>query len=398
MFCTWSKIIRGSSLSIMRIVVDENIPFAEEAFGTAGEVLALPGREIGPRNLEGASALVVRSVTRVDAKLLSDSSVRFVGTCTIGTDHLDIPWLESQGIQWASAPGCNARSVAEYVVAGLACAHMRGRIDLSRHPRVGIVGAGRVGRAVSGILQALGLETLLNDPPRAESEGARGFEDLDTLFRECPILSVHLPLTTKGAHPTQGMLDSSWLPRLQRGGLLINAGRGPTIPANSLERFLSQRDDASIILDVWDPEPNIPAPIARRCLLGTPHIAGYSYEGKVEGTRMIRSRLSDWSGCVEWKHPGLGKSPVMVPEDVHTGSDCWMALCQLVLRAYDIETDSASLMGVAELSEFDRGKEFDRLRKNYPVRREFENRPVQGWDRLPEKSRDLAKRIGFSAL
>lgn len=379
----------------MRIVVDENIPFAEEAFGTAGEVLALPGRDIRPHHLDGVSALVVRSITKVDARLLSGGSVRFVGTCTIGTDHLDIPWLEEQGIRWASAPGCNARSVAEYVLAGLAFAHLQGRIDLSKRPRVGIVGAGRVGSAVSEVLRALGLETLLNDPPRAESEGPSGFEDLDTLFRECPILCVHLPLATRGSHPTKGLLDSNKLSLLRQGGLLINAGRGATIPADSLERFLADRRDASVILDVWDPEPSFPVDIARRCLLGTPHIAGYSFEGKVEGTRLIRSRLSEWSGCAEWALSELGEAPIDPPEGIHPGNEPWTALCRLVLRAYDIETDSAALVSAAELPDYERGREFDRLRKRYPTRREFRNRPVRTWESIPPETRMLAERIGF---
>jgi len=377
------------------IVVDQNIPFGIEAFGSAGEVVRLPGREIRPSDVRDATALIVRSITKVDANLLEGSSVRFVGTCTIGTDHLDIPWLESQGIHWASAPGCNARSVAEYVVAVLALAHRRGRLDLAMLPRAGVIGVGRVGRQVSSALASLGLPVLHNDPPRAESECTKDFLALDELLRESSIVCAHLPLTREGNHPTSGLLTYEKLRKLPTGALFINAGRGPTSPSAELRQILSERPDITLVLDVWDPEPCFPSDIARACLVATPHIAGYSFEGKVEGTRMIRQSLGEFEGLPSWNPPALEISPLESFRPSSSATDSWNALCDLVLEAYDLEGDDARFRAILDLSDADRGITFDRLRKEYPIRREFRNRLVDRFRNFPESVSVLASALGF---
>lgn len=377
------------------IVVDQNIPYGFEAFSSAGEVVRVPGRDIRPEQVRDATALIVRSITKVNAGLLEGSSVRFVGTCTIGTDHLDIPWLESKGIAWSSAPGCNARSVAEYVVAALALAHRRGRCDLSKAPLAGVVGVGRVGRQVASALEALGLEVLRNDPPRAESEGSEGFVGLEELLSRCEIVCAHLPLTGSGAHATRGLLTWDHLRSLPRGALFLNAGRGPTTPSSGLRRLLADRPDLTLVLDVWDPEPALPADLASSVLVATPHIAGYSFEGKVEGTRMIRARLGELEGLPSWSVPPLEPAPLQAPGTV--GTDSWAAFCDLVLAAYDLEGDDRRTRAILPLEDLARGEAFDRLRKEYPIRREFRHRPVIGWEGLPESVRTLASRSGFVA-
>lgn len=377
------------------IVVDQNIPYGFEAFSSAGEVVRVPGRDIRPEQVRDATALIVRSITKVNAGLLEGSAVRFVGTCTIGTDHLDIPWLESKGIAWSSAPGCNARSVAEYVVAALALAHRRGRCDLSKAPLAGVVGVGRVGRQVASALEALGLEVLRNDPPRAESEGSEGFVGLEELLSRCEIVCAHLPLTGSGAHATRGLLTWDHLHSLPRGALFLNAGRGPTTPSSGLRRLLVDRPDLSLVLDVWDPEPALPADLASSVLVATPHIAGYSFEGKVEGTRMIRARLGELEGLTSWSVPPLEPAPLQAPGTV--GTDSWAAFCDLVLAAYDLEGDDRRTRAILPLEDLARGEAFDRLRKEYPIRREFRHRPVIGWEGLPESVRSLASRSGFVA-
>lgn len=379
----------------MRIVVDENIPFGTEAFSRAGDVVRLAGRAIRPEHLADASALIVRSVTKVDASLLEGSPVRFVGTCTIGTDHLDIPWLESRGIAWCSAPGCNARSVAEYVVAAICWAHRRRVLDPARRPRVGVVGVGRVGRAVADLLESLGLEVLRNDPPRAEAEGGDGFVGLEELLERCAVVCAHLPLTRSGPHPTAGLLDWNRLRLLPRGALFLNAGRGPTSPTEGLRRILTERSDVSLVLDVWDPEPAVPPDLLRGIGLGTPHVAGYSFEGKVEGTRMVQERLASLWGLPAWEIPVLEPDPVDLPQAVAIGTEPGDALSELVLAACGIEDDFRRMREIAMLPERERGEAFDRLRREYPVRREFRNRPVRGWERLPPLARESAERIGF---
>lgn len=380
---------------VMKIVVDQNIPFGSEAFSSAGEVVRLPGREIASEHLRDASALVVRSITRVDGTLLAGSPVRFVGTCTIGTDHLDIPWLESNGISWCSAPGCNARSVAEHAMASLALAHREGRIDLASGPKAGVIGVGRVGRTVAELLEAIGLEVLRNDPPRADAEGPDGFANLERLLRECRIVCAHMPLTRAGAHPTLGLLDGENLERLPRGALFLNAGRGTTAPSDGLRRLIRTRPDITLALDVWDPEPAFPADIARSCLVRTPHVAGYSFEGKIEGTRMVREAFGRFAQLPDWTLPHVEPDPVELPRSITPSSETWSAWSELVLVAYDIAGDSTRMGGIADLADTERASAFDRLRKDYPVRREFRNRPVIGWERLPERARAIAERIGF---
>jgi len=378
------------------IVVDQNIPYGLEAFSSAGEVLRLAGRDIRAEHVREATALIVRSITRVDASLLAGSGVRFVGTCTIGTDHLDIPWLEAQGIAWASAPGCNARSVAEYVVAALALAHRRGRIDLASRPRAGVVGVGRVGTQVARALESLGLPVLRNDPPRAAAEGLTDFVTLGEVLDSCPVVCAHLPLTRDGAHATRGLLTWDLLRRLPQGALFLNAGRGPTSPSDGLRRLQADRPDLTLVLDVWDPEPVIPSDIARKCLATTPHIAGYSFEGKVEGTRMIRERLGALEGLAPWQTPPLGGLALDAAPGASGTGDPWSSLCDLILAAYDLEGDDARFRAILDLADSDRGAAFDRLRKEYPVRREFRNRPVAHWNTWSPAVREMASRLGFA--
>lgn len=376
------------------IVVDQNIPYGTEAFSDFGEILRLPGRDIRREHLSEATALIVRSITRVDRSLLEGTPVRFVGTCTIGTDHLDLAWLESQGIEWTSAPGCNARSVAEYVVAALALAHRAGRLDLSSLPAVGLVGVGRVGRQVEAILRALGLDVRRNDPPRAALEGPEGFLDLDELLARSPVVCAHLPLTRTGEHATQGLLTWEHLCHLPPGAVFLNAGRGPTAPTADLLRLASSRPDVTMILDVWDPEPNFPVELSTRCLAGTPHIAGYSFEGKVEGTRMVRSRMGNLRGLPDWRPPPSPAPALAWRSRTRHGTPTDI-LVDLILAAYDLEGDAERFRALQAYPDPERGQAFDGLRRDYPIRREFASRPVEDWNRLPESIREIASAIGF---
>lgn len=375
------------------IVVDQNIPFGREAFEGEESVSTLPGREIRREDLRDASALIVRSVTRVDRSLLEGTPVKFVGTCTIGTDHLDIPWMESQGIRWASAPGCNARSVAEYVVAALALAHLEGRIDLSRHPRAGVIGVGRVGTQVARILSDLGLEVLLNDPPRREAEGLTDFVSLSEMLPLCDIVCAHLPLTRTGLHRTEGLITAELLAELPRGAMFLNAGRGSTSRTPELERILVERPDLTLVLDVWDPEPCVPPGLADAVFAGTPHIAGYSMEGKVEGTRRIRQAWGDSTGRTQWEPPSLPLAPL--DASGIDSNDPWNQVCRILLEAYDFPSDGERFRRISRFSDEERGRKFDLLRKEYPVRREFRNRPIQNDSRLHPEARNLLERIGF---
>ena len=269
----------------MRIVADENMPLVEAFFGHLGEVVRLPGRELNRSQLANTDILLVRSVTQVDAELLSGTPVQFVGSATIGTDHIDQTFLNQQGVCFSSAPGCNAESVVDYVLSALVNLARLEDVDLWSR-KVGIVGVGNVGGRLQKRLTQLGIDCLLCDPPRAEREGQAGFVALDELIEGCDTLCLHTPLTERGPHPTKHLLDEARLERLAAGGWLLNAGRGPVIDNQALLNSLNQRADLQVVLDVWEPEPEINRELARRVRYGTAHIAGYSLEGKSRGPRL----------------------------------------------------------------------------------------------------------------
>nr|NIU63718.1 4-phosphoerythronate dehydrogenase PdxB [Stutzerimonas stutzeri] len=255
----------------MHILADENIPLVDEFFAGLGEIRRMPGRRINRAALEGVNVLLVRSVTRVDRELLQGTAVRFVGTCTIGTDHLDLDYFEQSGIDWASAPGCNARGVVDYVLGCLlALAEVRGEALARR--RFGVVGAGEVGGRLVEVLRGLGWDVRVCDPPRQTRE-AGGFVTLDEVIAECDVISLHTPLSMSGDCPTFHLFDRQRLSGLRPGAWLINASRGAVVDNAALRDLLLQRPDLEAVLDVWEGEPQVDVELADLCRIATPHIA-----------------------------------------------------------------------------------------------------------------------------
>ncbi|MDZ7828989.1 MAG: 4-phosphoerythronate dehydrogenase [Halofilum sp. (in: g-proteobacteria)] len=278
----------------MRVVADENLAAAKTALGSFGEVVLRPGREIGPADVADADALLVRSVTRVNERLLRDSPVRFVGSATIGIDHVDTAWLSERGIAFAHAPGCNAVAVADWVVAVLAALRAQGRHAFGSGT-VGLIGAGNVGGRVRARLEALGYRVQVCDPPRAAHEGPAGFVDLDTALAN-DVVTLHVPLTADGEHPTAGLVDAAALARIPAGGILLNAARGGVVDEDALASRLDDGPDLQAVLDTWAGEPEIDADLLARVALGTPHIAGYSLEGRLRGTAMVVAAAAEFFG------------------------------------------------------------------------------------------------------
>lgn len=351
----------------MKILVDENMPLTRELFAGFGEVLARPGRSLSPDEVRDADVLLVRSVTRVDGNLLAGSRVRFVGTATIGTDHVDVDWLRARGIAFASAPGCNAMSVVDYVSSALLELADRNDFPLSGK-RAGIVGLGNVGSRLRTRLLAMGLEVLGCDPPLADG-GQTGLVDLDAIAG-CDIVSFHTPLQRDGAHPTRHLADAAFLARLKPGAILINTARGAVVDNAALLAALQRRNDLHVVLDVWEGEPRLDRQLAARVALATPHIAGYSYDGKLRGSWMLYEAFCAF----------LGETPAATLDAlVPAAARCVLDIAQLAPRraldlvraTWRIADDDAALRATLDADEDTRAVAFDRLRKQYPLRREF---------------------------
>lgn len=369
----------------MKIVADENIPYVKEVFSHLGEITTLSGRAMNRDNVADAELLLVRSITRVNAGLLDDSKVRFVATATIGFDHVDVKYLKDHDIRFASAPGSNATSVAEYMVSALFNLAKRHGFRL-RDKSIGIIGVGNVGSRVAARCQALGMKVKLNDPPLAEATRDPKYLELRELM-DCDILTTHVPLVKEGPHPTRKMVNAEFLKKTRRGLIYINTSRGEVVEEAVLREAVMQGHVMAAVLDVWENEPDIDADLVERAAISTPHIAGYSFDGKVRGTEMIYRAAVDFLGAESmWR---LSLPPPPVPEivftqDMRDDEECAAAA---VMAVYDVMNDSLSLKRIKGMEKAVRGPYFDRLRKEYPVRREFANTRV----RLKKQTARLAQ-------
>ncbi|MDR0219012.1 MAG: 4-phosphoerythronate dehydrogenase PdxB [Enterobacteriaceae bacterium] len=373
----------------MKILVDENMPYAEQLFSQLGQVQAIPGRPVPEGVLEHADAFMVRSVTKVNESLLKNSAVKFVGTATAGMDHIDQPWLAQAGIGFSAAPGCNAIAVVEYVFSALMLFAEQDQFQL-RDKTVGIVGVGNVGRRLAERLTALGVKTLLCDPPRADNGDKGEFWPLEKLVREADILTFHTPLNTAGPYQTYHLVDEKLLAALPDNRILINASRGEVVDNQALLTALQSGKKLRVALDVWEPEPNLSLPLLNLVDIGTPHIAGYTLEGKARGTTQVFEAY-----CAFLGQPQKTELSALLPEpDVSQvtvrGEITQSILKRLIHLVYDVRRDDAPLRQVAG-----QHGAFDQLRKNYPDRREWSSLKVHCDS---ENSVQLLSRMGFNAV
>ncbi|WP_238085327.1 MULTISPECIES: 4-phosphoerythronate dehydrogenase PdxB [Pseudescherichia] len=373
----------------MKILVDENMPYARELFSRLGEVKPVAGRPIPVDELADAQALMVRSVTKVNASLLSGTAVKFVGTATAGTDHVDQAWLDEAGIGFSAAPGCNAIAVVEYVFSALLMLAERDGFTL-KDRTVGIVGVGNVGSRLQARLEAWGVRTLLCDPPRAERGDAGDFRPLEALVREADILTFHTPLYKEGPYKTLHLADDALISALKPGAILINACRGAVVDNAALLTRLEAGQDLSVVLDVWEPEPDLNVELLKRVDIGTPHIAGYTLEGKARGTTQVFEAFSDFIGHRQQvaldtllPAPEFGRITLHGPLDQPT-------LKRVAHLVYDVRRDDAPLRKVAGIP-----GEFDKLRKNYLERREWSSLYIQCDD---AEAASLLHKLGFTAV
>ncbi|MBM2845533.1 MAG: Erythronate-4-phosphate dehydrogenase, partial [Bacteroidetes bacterium] len=275
------------------IVVNRNTPAVVETFSRLGKVIALDTHEVTRESVRNADVLVVRSETRVDRGLLDGSRVRFVGTVTIGTDHVDLEYLAANGIGFASAPWSNANSVAEYITALLVWSKRTG--EALNGKTIGVVGVGNVGSRVVRVARALGMNVILNDPPLARKTGDPAFLPLDELMG-AGVLTLHVPLARSGSDATYHLFDETRLCRMKRGSVLINTSRGAVVETNALRAVLASKQLSTAILDVWEDEPGIDLTLLNNVMLGTAHIAGYSLDGKLNALRMVYGEVCRFLG------------------------------------------------------------------------------------------------------
>ena len=339
----------------MKILVDENMPYARELFSRLGDVQAIPGRPVPADALTDADALMVRSVTRVNEALLAGKAIKFVGTATAGTDHVDQAWLQQAGIGFSAAPGCNAIAVVEYVFSSLLMLAERDGFAL-RDRTVGIVGVGNVGGRLQKRLEALGIKTLLCDPPRADRGDEGDFRSLEALVQEADVITFHTPLYKEGQYKTLHLADEALISRLKPGTILINACRGPVVDNAALLKRLEAGQPLSVVLDVWEPEPDLNVELLKRVDIGTAHIAGYTLEGKARGTTQVFEAYSAFIG-----HPQQVALDTLLPARL-AHYPAWTARSadaeRLVHLVYDVRRDDAPLRKVAGVA-----REFDKLRK-----------------------------------
>ena len=366
----------------MKIVADDKIPYLKGVFEPYAEVVYLPGGRISSADVVDADALITRTRTRCDKALLENSQVKIVATATIGIDHLNTAELDEMGILWRNAPGCNADSVKNYIASALASLDK----DLSGRT-LGIIGVGHVGKKISEVGKAFNMNVLLNDPPRADSEGDSAFTVLDELLAKSDIVTLHVPLESAGKYPTLNMADESFFSKMKPGSYFFNSCRGEVMDKAAFITAGKSGKIAGALIDVWPDEPDLDPALLAAVEIGTPHIAGYSREGKANGTTASVRAVAEVFDIVPLKNFQLPALPPPVfPEIIELDNTLpvWQQLSRAVLHVYDVRRDSAELKAAPE--------QFESLRGSYWNRREFSAYTVKNASFEAKKSLEL---LGF---
>lgn len=348
----------------MKIVCDNKIPFLRGVLEPYADVVYLPGKETTPDVVRDADALITRTRTKCNEQLLKGSQVQAIATATIGFDHIDTAWCDRNGIYWDNAPGCNSGSVQQYIASVLVTLARSFGFDLAGKT-LGVVGVGHVGSKVARIAELLGMKVLLNDPPRARAEGPAAFVGLDELMEHSDIVTLHVPLTKEGEDATWHLFDAARIARLRPDQFLFNSSRGPVVDNAALREALKARTLRGAVLDVWENEPDIDRELMGLLEYSTPHIAGYSADGKANGTTMSVRTVASVLGLplTDWTASGVPApaQPLSFRIDAAGKSDAEV-LAEAILHTYDVQRDSDALRATPEL--------FEKLRGDYPVRRE----------------------------
>lgn len=367
----------------MKFVIDDKIPYINGVLEQYGEVLYIPGKDISPKHVNDADALIVRTRTKVNESLLKDSSIKFVATATIGFDHIDREYLKQNNIAWTSCPGCNSESVGQYMTSVFIELAEKHSLNL-KGMTLGIVGCGNVGKKVKVKAEALGMNVLVCDPPRAENEGPDGFSELETLVKESDFLSLHVPLFNDGPLKTFHMANAELFKEMKNSAFIINTCRGEVINNADLESALRNGDIKGAVIDVWENEPEINLELLKLVDICSSHIAGYSADGKSNGTSMSVQAVSRFLGL---QHNDWFPDNVPMPEKlISVSKSGFDGVKEAVRKTFDIMTDDKPLREKPESFEFNRG--------NYQLRREFHNYTVEC---LHSETLETLKKLGFQS-
>lgn len=372
---------------MLKIVADSSIPFLKGALDQVAQVVYLPGNEIVREHILNADALIVRTRTKCNEELLQGTSIKLIASATIGFDHIDTHYCDAHSITWTNAPGCNSGSVKQYIASALAEV-INSEKKLFNQLTLGIIGVGNVGSKVAALAKTLGINTLLNDPPRERLEGKDGFTDIDTLISQSDIITMHVPLSRHEIDKTFHLANSDFFAKMKRGAWFINTSRGEVVETQSLIDALQSKHLKGAVIDVWENEPTINLELLKLAHIATPHIAGYSADGKANGTAMSVQAISRFfnlglnsgkSTCIpQAPHPNL-----KISTKEKTREEIFSLLST---TAYNIELDSQKLKQSATT--------FELQRETYPIRREPEMLRIEN-DDITAWANDLIRDLGY---
>jgi erythronate-4-phosphate dehydrogenase len=371
----------------MKIIIDDKIPYIKGALEPFASVVYISGKETTAEIAKNADAIITRTRTICNEKLLKGSSVKLIATATIGYDHIDTEYCEKEGIEWTNSPGCNSWSVAQYIMAALHFLVREEKLALSEMT-IGVIGAGMVGSKVARLCEILGMKVLVNDPPRQRIEGNNGFVSLETIANEANIITIHTPLTYENKDKTYHLIDSNFLASIAKPVYLINSARGEVMDTVAVKLAIKNGKIIKAIIDCWEDEPKIDLELLGKALITTPHIAGYSRDGKANGTMMTVQAVSRkfGLGIDNWQCSGVELPSINTIELNGDGKSVQEIIGEAILFTYPIWEDSERLKASPET--------FEKQRGDYPVRREFNSYTIKPRN-VPSSALDQLSKLGF---
>lgn len=372
---------------MLKFIVDDKIPFFANVFEPFAQVCYYPGKDITNEKIKDADALIIRTRTICNEELLLGSKVKMIASATIGFDHIDTNYCKENGITWTNAPGCNSGSVMQYMASVLVRLSQKCNFQFSEKT-IGIIGVGNVGAKVAKLAEVLGMKVLLNDPPRERREGKGAFVSLYEIQKKADIITFHVPLNRDGVDKTFHLFNEKFLLETKGNAIIINSSRGEVLDETIIKQGLKENIIKSVVLDVWENEPVIDLELLEMAKIATPHIAGYSAEGKINGTKMVIEAISRFFnlGIEEWNQSFLLNENLNVEINCKGKSDEEI-FREAILHTYDVFKDDERFRKSPGT--------FEQQRGNYPVRREFQAHTLMLKNCKPDVSEKL-KQLGFS--